>query len=200
MNKILLIRHAQTDTAGKRLTGRSAGVFLNAEGREQARELPYRISGIKIDYICCSPLERTVETASQIAEKQELELSNSDSFLEIDYGKWTNLTVQELRGDPLFDRYNAYRSNTRIPGGETMNEVQTRTVTGIGKLCMAHPGATIAIVTHSDVIKLAILWYIGIPVDMMHRIEITPASVSVLELSDEIARLIKMNDTGILKL
>jgi probable phosphoglycerate mutase len=120
MNKIILIRHAQTDTAGIRLTGRAPGIFLNAEGREQARILAEKLADAGIDYFYSSPLERTMETANLIAEKHKQPVSTLDNFLEVNYGEWTNFTVEELRGNPLFDRYNTYRSNTRIPGGEKM--------------------------------------------------------------------------------
>jgi probable phosphomutase (TIGR03848 family) len=195
MNKIILIRHAQTDTAGKRLTGRSPGIFLNPEGREQAQILASRLADQRIDFFYSSPLERTMETANLIAEKHNQPVSTHENFIEINYGDWTNRTVEELRGNPLFDRYNRYRSNTRIPGGETMEEVQTRTVTGIEKVCALHPGSTIAIVSHADVIKMAIAWYLSVPVDMMHRLEIDPASLSVIELYDEIPRVMSFNQS-----
>ncbi|HLP74135.1 MAG TPA: histidine phosphatase family protein [Bacteroidales bacterium] len=195
MNKIILIRHAQTDTAGIRLTGRAPGIFLNAEGREQARILAEKLADAGIDYFYSSPLERTMETANLIAEKHKQPVSTLDNFLEVNYGEWTNFTVEELRGNPLFDRYNTYRSNTRIPGGEKMEEVQTRTIAGIEKVCLRHPGSAIAIFTHADVIKMAISWYLSVPVDMMHRMEISPASVSIIELYDDSAKVIKFNQT-----
>lgn len=200
MNKILLIRHAQTDTAGKRLTGRSPGVFLNTEGHEQVLVLANELADCPIDFFYSSPLERTMETADHIAEKHNLPVSLLDELIEINYGEWTNLTVSELKDDPLFRRYNNYRSNTRIPGGETMEEVQTRTITGIEKICAKHPGSTIAIITHADIIKMAIAWYLAVPVDMMHRLEISPASVSVIELYDESVRVMKFNHMVNLKI
>jgi probable phosphoglycerate mutase len=73
--------------------------------------------------------------------------------------------------------------------------VQTRTIAGIEKVCLRHPGSAIAIFTHADVIKMAISWYLSVPVDMMHRMEISPASVSIIELYDDSAKVIKFNQT-----
>ncbi|MGH2637428.1 MAG: histidine phosphatase family protein, partial [Actinomycetota bacterium] len=48
MTVLLLIRHAHTDAAGKRLTGWTRGVHLNARGREEAAALATRLEGIPI--------------------------------------------------------------------------------------------------------------------------------------------------------
>jgi len=53
----------------------------------------------------------------------------------------------------------------------------------------------VAAVSHADVIRAAICHYTGVPLDLSPRVEISPASLSVLE-KDCGARLIRLNDTG----
>lgn len=198
MTKFLLIRHALTDSVGKRLSGRTPGVALSAAGRAQAQQLAARLADVPLDAIYSSPLERAVQTAAPVAAQHGLETSISDDFLELDFGDWTNCTFQELQGQPQFQRFNSFRSHTRIPGGELMLEAQARVVAGLGKLCAQHPGQTVAVVSHADLLKAAVAHYAGIHLDLFQRLEISPASVSVLEIFDETARILVLNDTGTL--
>lgn len=195
MIRILLIRHALTDWAGKRLSGRKPGVNLNESGRKQAIELVDRLSTWNISAICSSPLGRAVQTADPVAKALGLTVKLSDDFTEVDFGNWTDLSIEELRDDPLFRLFNSFRSGTRIPGGELMAEVQMRFVKGVLKLHTFFRDGTVAVVSHADPIKSVIAYFAGIPLDLAWRIEISPASVSVIEIYDESARILLVNQT-----
>ena len=196
MIRLLLIRHATTEAVGRRLSGRKPGVHLNENGKAQTTQLVKRLAGLPIAAVYSSPLERAVETAIPIAKELSLEPVISADFLEIDFGNWTDCSIEELRSDKNFQRFNSYRSSTRIPGGETMLEAQQRIVSAFEKLHIQHLNQTVAVVSHSDLIKSAVAYYAGIHLDMFHRLEISPASVTILELFDETARLVLLNDTG----
>lgn len=198
MTRFLLIRHATTDAVGKKFSGRTAGVNLNAEGRQQAQLLAERIAGLPIAAIYSSPLERTMETAVPLATLLNLPTLINESLLELDCGEWTNLAFDELRNTKAFQNFNSYRSGTRIPGGEMMVEAQTRMVTGLQKLVLQHSEETVAVISHSDLIKATIAYYAGIHLDMVQRIEISPASVSIIEIFEETARILLVNHTGII--
>lgn len=199
MTRFLLIRHATTDAVGKRLSGRTPGVHLNETGKAQARELAERLAKLPIAAIYSSPLERTMQTAAPLANLRQLKTEKAEDFLEIDFGAWTNRTFQELASEQQFQLFNTFRSSTRIPDGELMAEAQNRIISGLQKLTRKHRNETVAVVSHSDLIKAAVAYYAGIHLDLFQRIEISPASVSVLEVYDETARLLHINDTGGIK-
>ena len=199
MTRFLLIRHATNDAVGKRFAGRVAGLHLNEEGQAQAKKLAERLAHISIAAIYSSPMERTVETAAPTAKQHNLQVTTMGDFIELDLGEWTNKTIAELEKVLTFQHFNSYRSGTRVPGGELMLETQSRMVIGLQKLCAKHPEQTVAVVSHADPIKAVIAYYAGIPLDLFHRIEISPASVSVVELYEETPRIILVNDTGELK-
>lgn len=200
MTKFLLIRHATTDSVGKRLSGRLAGINLNENGRMQADELAEQLKGLSITAIYSSPLERTMQTADAISNVLGLKPVVCEDFLEINFGEWTNLTFQELDSEPQFKRFNSFRSFTRVPGGESMLEAQLRMVKGIEELCINHPDETVIIVSHSDLIKATVAYYSGIHLDMFQRIEISPASVSIIEIGKDYAVIQLVNYTGTLKI
>jgi probable phosphomutase (TIGR03848 family) len=196
MTQFLLIRHATNDTVGKLLAGRKEGIHLNKEGQGQALELARRLKDLDIKSIYSSPLERTLETAVPLAEALNLEVMIAEDFLEINYGAWTYATFEDLSNSTHFQRFNTFRSHTRVPEGETMAEAQLRFVQGLQKLCRKHSGETVAIVSHADMIKAALAFYAGIHLDMFQRLEISPASVSILEINDYTSKITLLNHTG----
>lgn len=193
----LLIRHATTDAVvGRCLAGRAPGVHLNQAGRDEVARLVARLAGAAVGAVYSSPLERALETAEPLARSLGLEVRALDPLNELDFGRWTGLTFEELERDPLWRRFNSFRSGARAPGGELMIEAQARIVAEVERLRLAHAGETIAVVSHGDPLKAVIAHYTGIPLDLFRRVEISPASVSILEVGEEDARVLLVNGTG----
>ena len=196
MTTILLIRHATNDLVGKRLAGRMEGVHLSNEGRLQAQQLSERLKHLPITAIYSSPMERAVETAEPVAKALKLSVQVRNEFTEIDFGAWTNKTIEELRYDEQFRLFNLFRSSTTAPEGEVLLTAQARMVGCLQQLCVEHANEIIAVFSHSDMIKAAIAHYAGMHLDLMQRIEIDPASVSIVVVYPETARILRLNDTG----
>lgn len=195
MTTILLIRHGHTDWIGKAIAGHTPGVGLSESGKAQAEELPRRIGHLSISAIYASPLQRTCETAEPLARALRLPVQHRTGLIEVNFGEWTGRTMTELDQDPRWHRFNAQRSITRAPGGDLMLEVQSRMVDELEALRVRHRDETVAVVSHQDSIKAAIAHYSGIPLDLFHRFEILPASVSVLRLTDWGPQLVTLNNT-----
>jgi broad specificity phosphatase PhoE len=115
---------------------------------------------------------------------------------EIDFGEWTGKSFEELEPLPAWRRFNRLRSIARIPGGESMPEAQIRMVSELECMRRRHPGQHVALFSHGDPIKAAIAHCAGIPLDLFHRIDIAPASVSVVSLDESGPRILRVNDTG----
>jgi len=182
---LLLIRHAACDHVGRRLAGRSPGVHLNADGRHQAEALAAALARLPIGAVYSGPLERARETGAVLAERLGRPLGAASGLDELDYGDWTGRTLESLSDDPTWRAFNASRSTTRIPGGESMDEVVARAGAELERLRRAHPGGLVAAVSHGDVIRGLLLHALGVSLDHIHRLEIAPASVSVLRLFEE---------------
>ena len=179
------IRHGTCEPVGKRIAGRAPGVHLNEEGWRQVRSLAadfstrYEISGIY-----SSPLERTMETAGALSEHTGLPVVPRDGLMEVDFGDWTGLTFEELGKLQRWKEYNLFRSGIQIPGGESIPQVQARVLAELQHLRTRHPGQGVAIVAHGDVIKAAVTHFAGAPLDFLLRFEISPASLSIVDVAD----------------
>ncbi len=191
--EVFLIRHATTAKVGKALTGWLPGIPLDELGKAQARGLVERLRGVRIDAIWSSPLQRAMETAAPLSVDRGLEIQQNPEFGEVNFGAWQGRTLAELGPDPVFGRFHTYRSGTRAPGGELMLETQARMVRGLLNLAAGHPGQSVAVFSHADAIKCAIMHALGVPIDFHHRLEIEPASVTVCHFQTEEIRVIRTN-------
>ena len=196
MTRFLLIRHALTDANGRSLAGRAAGTALNALGRRQALTLAARLAQVPIAAVHASPLQRTIETAEPIANVRGLAVHPCEDFHELEFGEWTGRALSALSDDPHFRRFNELRSCTRPPGGEYMGQVQARFVAGVERLRELHPQQIVAVISHADPIRAALAHYAGIPLDLALRLEVSPASVSVVDIGETWLRIVCVNDTG----
>jgi probable phosphoglycerate mutase len=182
MTTFALVRHAPHDLVGHTLVGRAPGVSLSPDGRRQAEALAERFEMSSLQALYSSPLERARATAAPIADRLRLNVQIADELDEIDYGEWTSRRVADLHDREEWRRFNVFRNGNRVPGGETMIEVQGRMLRLPERLCAAHPEQTAALVSHGDVIKATFAHYLGVPLDLFQRIEISPASVSLLRI------------------
>ncbi len=196
MATFLLIRHAHHDEVGKTLVGRMPGVGLSREGELQAECLAEQLAALHVDKIYSSPLERAQATAKTIANHLDLEVQTCEALDEIEFGDWQGRSFEDLDHEPLWRRFNSFRSGTRLPGGECLLTVQARMVSALEDLREQFPKAVIALVGHGDPIKAVIAGFAGIPLDLMLRIEISPASISIVSLDDFGPRILCINHTG----
>lgn len=189
----LLIRHGETDSVGRYLSGRRPAHHLNGIGQQQAERLRHRLARYPLAAIYTSPLERARETAEPLAIARRLAPRTDDDLLEVDFGDWTGRTFAELDAMAAWREYNIHRSTACAPGGEPIAHVQARIVAALDRLRGIHDSATVAIVSHAEVIRCAVLHYLAVPLDMFRRIEISPASITILELGPDDCRFLCIN-------
>jgi broad specificity phosphatase PhoE len=182
MTTFALIRHAAHALVGRTIVGRTPGVQLSPEGQGQADALADWIAPGSIEALYSSPLERALATAARLAARLQLEVQIADELNEIDFAAWTNRTLAELHDLEHWRRFNIFRSGIRVPGGEAMVDVQGRMLRLVERLCRVHPDQTVALISHGDVIKAAVAHYLGVPLDLFSRIQISPASVSIVRM------------------
>ena len=131
-----------------------------------------------------------------MAQHQSIVTAECADLSDIDFGEWTGKTFAELEGDPRWHHFNRARGSAHVPGGEQPADVQARALAAIARLAARHAGDTIAIVSHADVVRFALLHYTGRPLDLFHRIDVDPASVSAVTLSAAGVQVLYVNDTS----
>ena len=189
-----LVRHATHDLVDRVLPGRSGGAPLAAAGHRQAEELAAHFAALGITAVQSSPRERAEQTARPIAERASVPCETIAALDEVDVGAWSGLTFEELDRDPAWHAWNSDRHRTRAPGGEAMTDVQERLLGHLRDSCTRHPEARLVLVSHADVIKTALLHFLGTDLDGYGRIEIAPAGISTLVIGDWGGKIVSLNE------
>lgn len=188
----LLVRHAVHDNGS--LTGRAKGFGLGEAGRGQAKRLGARLARETVHAIFTSPRERACETAAAIVRARGARQAIlADALDEVDFGSWSGRAFDDLDDDPAWRRWNGLRSLSRAPGGESMLDVQQRV------LLFLEPFSTrgnhnLVLVTHAEVIRAAVSYYLGLSIDAWPRFEISPASITTVVVGEWGATLTGLNE------
>jgi broad specificity phosphatase PhoE len=189
-----LLRHGEHGLLGRVLAGRMPGVGMTERGRAEIAAQAERLAGEKIAAIYASPLQRTRETAEIVAERLGLPIGFRDDLIELDFGEWTGATFDSIRADPRWQAWSTQRSLATIPGGESMRAVQQRVVATVVELSERHPHETVLLVSHGDVIRSALVFLLGMPLDFYNRIEIGQGSISTVRIDASGIRILALND------
>jgi broad specificity phosphatase PhoE len=198
--RLFLIRHGATVlTAEDRFAG-ATNVALSDEGRRQAGKLSERLAGEKIAAIYASPLDRTMETARILAAPHGLQILPRDGLKEISHGRWEQHTRAEV--DELFpEEAAAWEEDpyTFAPqGGESGLAVTARSLPVLMDIVRAHPGQTVAVISHKATIRLLLSSLLGFdPRRYRDNLDQNPAALNIVDFKSPVrARLTLFNDTS----
>ena len=115
-------------------------------------------------------------------------------MIELDFGEWTGATFDSIRADPRWEAWRTQRSIATIPGGESMRQVQRRAVDALLDINGRHPHQTVVVVSHGDVIRSALLFALGMPLDSYNSIEISQGGVSTIRIDAGGIRVLALNE------
>lgn len=152
------VRHGESEGNAARVFTGQTDSPLTARGRKQAAAVAAELGKVKFDRIVSSDLSRTRDTAEVIAKRQGIPVEIVPELREINVGDRTGKSFDETRGLPNWndDGFVAW------PGGETFDQVLTRTLGAIDRLTRESPGKTILIVGHGGVNRILLSHFLGI--------------------------------------
>jgi probable phosphoglycerate mutase len=107
-----------------------------------------------------------------------------DAFNEVDFGEWKGAELKAIRTDPRWDKWNTFRTGHVIPDGETMVQIQSRVASELIRLKDQFPDEHIAVFSHGDPIRAALCYWLGMPLDCLHRLQVDPGSISTVRVDD----------------
>jgi broad specificity phosphatase PhoE len=209
----VLIRHGESPlTAEKRFSGSGGSdPGLTDEGRWQAavaaeeltdagrfaalgRHTPFT----RVDHVITSPLLRTRETAQVVADRLGVDVTVEDEVRECAFGQWDGLTYGEVDAG-WSDHLGRWIASPSVqpPGGESFDEVYARVSAARARLADEYRGSTVAVVSHVTPIKSFVRDVVGAPSSAMFRMELAPASITVVQwFADGIGSLRMFNHTA----
>jgi broad specificity phosphatase PhoE len=181
MVTVLLLRHGETAWNKRgRVMGRSQ-VPLGADGIQQIQKIAPLVATLELHGIYTSPLRRAVQTAKVVAKGTNLPICKSEGLNEIAFGEWTGRHFDDLIDDELYRRFIKSPAKTLLPGGETISDVQRRGLSVIHEAAQKVPGGRFLFVSHGDVIRSILSYYMKLPLNEYRRLRVDNGSLSALQ-------------------
>jgi broad specificity phosphatase PhoE len=196
--KLILVRHGETYwNKERRVQGGSSDIELNDVGIRQADRLALFLRNEKVSAVASSPLKRATSTGEAIARRHQLPLQVDDGLREIEVGQLEGLDASTLSTtfSNFLMRWWQGGGAERLPGGESLVELQERSWASTQRLLAEHADGTIVVVSHYFVILAIILRALDLPLNNFTKFKVDPASISILEFAEYGTRLVVFNDT-----
>jgi len=185
VKKLILIRHGELppEYAG-RFVG-STDAPLGENGIEDSRALAdlwqKKFSASKL---FVSPKLRTRQTAGLICG--DAAVIYDDRLREVDFGRWENLTFDEISAaDPEYSKYwYDHPDEIHFPDGESVPAFNRR-VTEFTEMLKAAPEDQITVISHGGVLTTMIRRLMDLPYESMWRWQPSRGSLSVIDCDPE---------------
>jgi probable phosphoglycerate mutase len=182
---VFLLRHGETElTQGRRFSGRGgADPGLAPDGRRQVQHaatvLSEWLGEERLAAVVASPLLRTVESATVVAERLGLPVQTDDAFAEMAFGEWDGLTFGQARARDA-DLFDAWLADPALapPGGESLAAVAQRVLAGLQALVQRFEGQRVLVVAHAMPVKVVVADVMQAPLSSAHRVDVAPASLA----------------------
>lgn len=194
--RFFIIRHGETPwNVQGRFQGRN-DIPLNERGLEQARAAAKALKGVSFDALWSSPLSRALETARAVAQNRSQEVRTHPGLLEISHGLWEGLLASDVeeRWPGVLERWHTAPHTVAMPDGETLLEVQKRTLQALEDIRQAG-GEQVLIAAHDAVIKVLLCAWMEMPLHCFWRFQVGNGSLTLVEDSPTGPRMTLMGDT-----
>ena len=190
----LFMRHGET--AWNRV-GRVMGhnpIELDEAGRAQVELAVPAARAIRPDLILSSPLPRAKQSAEIIAEGMGgMSVIEEPELEEVRYGRWEGRVFEDLIDDPEYARYRDNPLTWPTPAGETIAQVQERGVHAVKRAIEANPEKGILFVSHGDIIRTVLCFFVGAELAHFRRIRVDNATFSAVQIVGDFAEVKFLN-------
>ncbi len=191
---VYLLRHGDSSQDDiKRYIGQ-ADLPLNETGLAQAARWQRALADIPLESIYCSDLSRSLETARIIANGRSETVQPLHKLREINMGAWDGLSFDDVRRlyPEEYAKRGAGMTTYRPPGGESFSDLAARVIPLFVEIVRGAAG-NVLIVGHAGVNMVIICYILGMPLENLFRIRQDYGCMNVIECSDGLMRLKRMN-------
>ncbi len=200
ITRIFMVRHGATKLSAEDRFAGAVDVELSDEGKFQAARLAERLVDDSIVAVYCSPMTRTVQTATILASLKNHPLIQRDGLREIHHGHWEGMRRADVESQ-YPDEYAAWEEDpfTFAPqGGEAGVNVISRALPIIREIVLEHRGENVLVVSHKATLRLVISSLLGFDArGYRDRLDQSPACLNVLDFKDAVrVRLMLFNDVS----
>ena len=188
--KLYLIRHGHTPSMSHSYFLGATDEPLSAEGREQIIALQEQLADIPLHLVLASPLQRALESANLFCSARPgLEIKVNPKLAERNFGVFEKKAYGELLQTypELIAEWNADVWNFVPPGGESAENFRIRIANYLFQEILVDipPSQSVAVFTHSGVIRILLAEAMNFNRDQVWRFSIAPGHMVKLEFDTE---------------
>lgn len=190
---LYLIRHGHTRATELGLLYSDTTIELTEKGKAQAASAAAYIKTLAPQLLICGKAKRVMQSAEPVEAETGLKAQSIDGFEEWQVGDWEGRTYLDIKkNDP--DQYHRWCEDpiaNAPPSGESIIDLSVRIAANLDKLITSeeYAGKTIAMVTHSGIIRSIVSHALGMPVTNFWRLSVPTGSVSRVDFSKSFATL-----------
>lgn len=194
MPQLYLLRHAESEAnAAGILAGRDNSVNLTTKGFKDARQIKSKLAKIDFTTIYCSPITRCIQTITPYLNAYpEIKFTFTDSLIEMDYGSWSGKKLQNLSKKKEWSAIQNSPTDFTFPNGESFQEMRKRVKLFLNSITKID--GPILVVSHGDVIKMALAITMDMPLNKFQNFMVAPASLSVINFSTSSKSIVSTNE------
>lgn len=169
---LVLTRHGQTVWHHENRYAGVSDIELTDVGHEQAASLADWTRRVRPSAVYSSPLERALATARPSAAEIGAVPLVVDDLREVDFGLAEGRTLTELRADDpeMVARFRRDPVAHHFPGADHPAAAADRAALALRLIAAGHPGATVLIVAHNTLLRLALCRLLGIDVGTYRQV------------------------------
>lgn len=194
--RVLFIRHGQPDYDSDRIyDDRKLQIGLTTQGERQAQRTAECLASQDFVSIYTSPILRTHQTATYLADVTGQSLTTDHRLQERDFGQWNGLSFKEIE-QQYPEQYRQWKQNKleyTPEGGESMQQVSDRLLSFLAEVLPKHKGEQIAVFSHVGPIRLAITLAFQIPMQQYRQFQVDYAAICRIDYGQTLNNLIYMN-------
>lgn len=194
--ELILVRHGETEW---NKLGRCQGVSdvpLNSTGRRQAEDIGRALKEEALSAVYSSDLIRAFETAEEIAKYHSISVQVDNDFREMDQGDFEGLDFDHIRANhsDVLKEWREKPETLRIPGGESLLEVQERAWEAFIDLYKNYENKKIVVVSHNLTIITLLCKFAGKTLASFRDFIVQESSKSVVICNNESYYIDVLND------
>ena len=201
--RLILIRHAEPAAADGVCYG-GLDLELSDRGDEQAAEVAAALAAVEVVAVYSSPARRATDTALPIAHAHGVTPITDPRLTEIDFGEFEGRRFDDIEAayPEIYDTWMRTPTKVRFPGGESWQDLLSRSTAAAAEIVAAHRDETIVVVSHGGVNRAILSAVLGTLGDAIFRIGQGYARISIVDYFDgaPVVALLNCPSSGDLRL
>ena len=185
--RILLIRHGETEASARGRCYGKLDVALSDNGRAQMQRTANLVQPLAPHQIYSSPRIRALDSAQYIANVCGVSITTDTELAELDFGDLEGKRYEDVEREypDFYQRWMEHPTGVTFPNGESYTMMRKRVLACFARIVSGSPGMNTALVAHGGVIRIIIADLLDLDPSAIFRIDQSYAGVNCVDFFED---------------